>query len=180
VSSVSRQERACEATPVTKILAILLLSACMVSISAGEDARAPAEKIKSVLRSYANTLGCVVRFEDENILPYDVDDDGKKEFVVLVGIDPGCSGGTAMHRSVLVVLERETQGQIFVRPQQSFPSAQLEGFVQHMERISIKDEQLWYEGKEFDWTNDARCCPSVPVKARIFFKDGAWMDSRGH
>jgi hypothetical protein len=165
---------------VTRVLATLLLGACLVSISAGEDARAPVERIMSVLRSYADTFGCIVRLEDENILPYDIDGDGKKEFVVLFGIDPGCSGGAATHRSVFAVLERETQGRIFVRPQQSFPAAQLEGFVRHMERIFIEDGQLWYEGKEFDWTNDGHCCPSVPVKGKIFFRDGAWMDSRGH
>jgi hypothetical protein len=153
---------------VTRVLATLLLGACLVSISAGEDARAPVERIMSVLISYADTFGCIVRLEDENILPYDIDGDGKKEFVVLFGIDPGCSGGAATHRSVFAVLERETQGQIFVRPQQSFPAAQLEGFVRHMERIFIEDGQLWYEGKEFDWTNDGTVAHPFQLRGRFF------------
>lgn len=162
----------------TRRIATLLLCACLAGISTGADTRAPVEKIKAVLGSYASAFGCIVRLEDANIQAYDIDGDGNMEFIVLFDIDPGCSGGTAMHRSVLAVLERGTQGQVFVRPKQSFPAAPLEGFVQNMDRIFVEDGQLWYEGKDFDWNNDARCCPSVPVKAKVCFRDGAWMDSR--
>jgi hypothetical protein len=162
----------------TRAIATLLFSACLVSASAREETPMPVETIRSVLQSYATAFGCVVRLEDENILPHDVDGDEKKEFIVLFGIDLGCSEGIAMHQPVLAILERGTQDQVFVRPQHSFPAAPLEGFIQNIDRIFIENGQLWYEGKDFDWANDARCCPSVPVKARIFLRDGVWKNSR--
>jgi hypothetical protein len=166
-------------TSLSKAITTVFLIAFMVSSSSGEDSKPPVMQIKSVLKSYASTLGCVVRMEDDNILSFDIDGDGKKEFVVLFSLDPGCSGGTATHRSVFAVLEREPHAQVFVRPQQSFPAAPLEGFVQNIDRIFVEDGELWYVGKDFDWSNDARCCPSVPVKAPFYFRDGAWVDSRG-
>lgn len=162
----------------TRAIAILFLSACLLSASAREETPTPVEPIRSVLQSYASAFGCMVRLEDDNILSHDVDGDEKKEFVVLFGVDLGCSEGTAMHQPVLAVLERGTQGQVFVRPQQSYPAAPLEGHIQNIDRIFIENGQLWYEGKDFDWTNDARCCPSVPVKGRLFLRDGVWKNSR--
>jgi hypothetical protein len=164
---------------VIKALAALVFCICSAAIHADETL-VPFEKIKTVLTSYAGATGCVLRLENKNILAYDMEGDGTKEFVVLFGINPGCSGGTATHRFVFAVLEYGISGRIFVRPAQSFPAATLEGFVQNIERIFIEDDHLWYEGKEYDWANDALCCPSIPVKAKIFFSDGAWTASHGH
>ncbi len=149
---------------------------CLVMSSnaiAGDDATV--QRVTDVVKAYAGSIGCLMRFDPQNIVEYDVDNDGQKEIVVLFGVDPGCSGGSAMYHTALAVIECDTKGRLFVRTSQSFPKTQPEGLPQYTERIFLRSGQLMFSGKAFDFSKDALCCPSVLVEGLLILRNGTWI-----
>ena len=144
----------------------------------------PVKKIMTLVESHANKNGCVVDIDPKNVIRFNVE--GKSRVVVLYHIDVGCSGGTAMHRPAFAMLAEKTAGDFQLIPEYSLPSATSQDFPQYTNTISVKGNDLWYSGKEFNWGSlkpgeegDALCCPSLEVKGRVTIENGKWLDSRG-
>lgn len=157
-----------------RIIATFLFCLVMSSTAIAGDA-ATIRKVTDVVKAYAGSIGCLMHFDPKNIVEYDVDNDGQNEIVVLFGVDPGCSGGSAMYHSALAVIERGTRGRLFVRPPQSFPATQPEGLPQYTEKIFLRSGQLMFSGKDFDFAKDALCCPSVLVEGLLILRNGTWI-----
>ena len=158
-----------------KIIAILLL--LFASGQAfGEEQKIPRKKISAVVKAYAGTIGCMFPLDEENIVKYKVEGgyDGIGEYVVLFGIDPKCSGGSAMYHSALAVLEKDYRGDFFIHPGQSFPVNRPDGLPQYVKKIYVENGQLLFLSKEFD-SKDGLCCPSLLVTGRLFMKEGKWF-----
>lgn len=159
---------------------ILVMAFMFWSISIGQSIGAeqniPYNKISSVVKDFAKTIGCMMNFDEKNIVRYEVEGgyDGVGEFVVLYGIDPKCSGGSAMYHSALAVLEDDYRGNVYIHPGQSFPINQPNDLPQYVEKIYVENGQLLFQSKEFD-SKDALCCPSLLVTGRLFMKEGKWF-----
>jgi len=161
-----------------RIAVAVLLCLCFSSAAVCAEREIPVDTIAVVLKSYADTVGCNFNFDKKNIVQYDIDGNGKKEYVVLFFIDAGCSGGSSMTTSVFAVLNDSFYG-VFVRPHMSQPATPSFGFPSFIERIFLKNGQLWYSAKDFDWSKDALCCPSIPVEAPMYLlKKVVWIDEK--
>jgi len=150
-----------------KIAVAFMLCLGISSMEVYAKGKVPVENITVALKTYADTTGCEFYFDKQNIVQYDIDGDGEKELIALFFIDVGCSGGTAMGASVFAVLDSDSRGRVFVRPHMSQPATPSFGFPRLIDRIFLKNDRLWYSAKDFDWTKDALCCPSVPVEAPV-------------
>lgn len=130
----------------------------------------PLAKIEKVLRAYAETLGCDFSMNRKNIVEIDIDKDeeGGKEFVALFNLDVGCLGGSGTGKSNIAVLKyrdifhKET---IYVRSEMSEPSITSYGFPRFIDRLFIKNGQLWYSGRVHR-EGDANNFPTTTVQAR--------------
>ena len=133
-------------------------------------------KVESVVKAYANTIGCLLRLDRRNIVRQNIGGlNGASTYVVLFAIDQGCSGGSAMSQSAIAVVEQGMQGRMFIRPELSFPVTKNEGLPQYTEKIFVRNGDLRFAAKDFDFSKDALCCPSLPVEGRLSFKDGKWI-----
>jgi hypothetical protein len=130
------------------------------------------DKIANVATGYAESLGCAVTLDKRNILPYSIE--GKNQFIVLYSIDVGCSGGSAMSRPALAVLERNAYGNFYVRPEYSSPLSMSDQFPASTDRLFLKNGRLRFAGRELG-PNDALCCASVPVEGVVNFSQGQWI-----
>ncbi len=130
----------------------------------------PLAKIEQVLRAYADTIGCDFSMNRKNIIEIDIDknEDEEKEFVVLFNIDAGCLGGSGTGKSSIAVLKYRDifhKDIIYVRAEMSEPSVASYGFPEMIDRIFIKNGQLWYAGKVSKY-GDAKNSPSLSIQAQ--------------
>ena len=159
-----------------KIFIAFVLLLTSTNPSVGAEQNIPRSEIGSVVKDFAKTIGCMMKFDETNIVRYEVDGgyDGFGEFIALYGIDPKCSGGSAMYHSAIAVLERDYRGNIFIHPGQSFPVNRPNDLPQYVEKIYVENGQLLFKSKEFD-AKDGLCCPSLLVTGRLFMKEGKWF-----
>ena len=157
-----------------RVFVVLLL--CLPATSFGAERRIPVEKAVAVLKTYANTIGCEVHINKSNFVAFDIE--RERVVVGLYSIDEGCTGGSTMTRPAFAILKYDVRDKLLVNPGYSLPSATSQEFPRFIDRLFLKDNQLWYSGKDFDWSKDALCCPSVPIKAQVLFQGGKWIDSR--
>jgi hypothetical protein len=165
-----------------KFICQFLLCALIIfpTLGATSDEPLPTEKIITVVKSYANAIGCFIHMDPNNMVRYRLD--GTDVIVVLYSIDDSCSGGNAMHRPAFAALEKTIQGHYLIIPRYSLPSATSDSFPQFTNRLLIKDGELRYEAKEFNWgvakpgEGDALCCPSLVVEGQVIFREGKWLN----
>jgi len=130
----------------------------------------PKAKIEKMLRAYAETLGCDFSMNRKNIVEIDIDkvEEGEKEFVALFNLDVGCLGGSGTGRSHLAVLKYRDifhKDTIYVSAEMSEPGISSYGFPRFMDRLFIKNGQLWYSGRVHR-EGDANNFPTNNVKSR--------------
>jgi hypothetical protein len=129
--------------------------------------RMPAKKIESAILSYAKSLGCNESFNRKNIveLPssYGL---GESKYLVLYYLDVGCDGGSTSEASYFGVLTQSFGGRIYVDGDLSRPSA-TDGFPSNIASIQRQGNKVVYIGKQYDFSKDAMCCPSVVVKGIV-------------
>jgi hypothetical protein len=140
----------------------------------------PTKKIMNVVRAYAGSIGCFVHMNPDNIIRFKLD--GTAVIVVLYSIDALCSGGNAMHRPAFAVIAATVTGGFRIIPEYSLPRATSDEFPQYIETVYVKDNEIWYSAKEFNWGDtrpgeegDALCCPSRQVEGRVAFQNGKWL-----
>ena len=133
-------------------------------------------KVAAMVKTYAGMIGCLMYCDPSNIVEYNIDDDDRKEFIALIGIDPECSGGTAMAQSGLILIKHDYKGRLFLQPEHSFPVAQPEGLPQCTYRLFLRSGKLMFSGEDFD-KGDSPCCPSLSVEGLLTMKDGKWIVS---
>jgi hypothetical protein len=130
----------------------------------------PRAKIEKVLGAYANTVGCDFEMDRKNIVEMDIEGYGEKEFIALFINDDGCSGGSGSWSSKLAVLDRHTEnpnkGGIYVLPEMTMPVAPGVGFPRFIDRIFVKNGQLWFAGRVHA-EKDGNNFPTIPVQAQI-------------
>ncbi len=173
-------------------LLLPLVAACATPALAGEPKhKVPVKPIEKALLAYARSIGCNESFDRRNIVavPQDYDVDANFQYLVVYWLDVGCSGGSAMGRSLFAVLRPDVSGDYFVDPELSRPEATV-GFPQDIDRVFVRQGRIFYSAREFDFSKDALCCPSVSVSGELSLRtrrvdigqDGAtmhfWVDSR--
>ncbi|AMK77873.1 MULTISPECIES: hypothetical protein [Methylomonas] len=158
---------------------LLLLLICVSIGTSADETTLPTKQIASTISAYANSVGCLIHMDEKNIIRFQIDDKPETEYVVaLYDLDSQCSGGTAMSRPAFAALRRDYSHNFHIVPEYSMPSATSDNFPRFINKLYIKDNQIWYSAKEFDFRHDALCCPSIPVEAQVVFKNGLWIDSR--
>jgi len=178
-----------------RLVVMLILWFSIPSLFAGEKPL-PRKGLAAVIHTYADSIGCFVHIDPNNIVRYKLNQFGKEELakagvnqepvsysdreevIALYDFDEDCTGGTAMSRPAFAVLRRDlSRNRTFkVIPQLSIPGATSGKFPQYIKSITVKDNQLWYSAHEMG-PNDSLCCPSIPVSGRVIFKNGKWLDS---
>lgn len=124
------------------------------------------DKLRPVLQSYAEAIGCDFSFDAKNVVKFQIDSDGGTQYVAAFYLDPGCSGGSGMGSSMLAVMSQDSTGSFHVRADLSQPALMI-GFPRFIDRIYVRGNAIWISAKEYDFTKDALCCPSVAVHGRI-------------
>ena len=172
---------------------------CLSAAAAGDApalAREPASQvpvklIEKAIVAYARSIGCNQSFDPRNIvaMPGGYGVDGLSPYLVVYSVDVGCSGGSSSWQSAFAVLRPNTMNGVFVDPELSRPAATV-GLPQFIERVEVRRGRIVYVAKEFDFTKDALCCPSVEVTGELALrttsvdigKDSTtthiWVDSR--
>jgi len=133
----------------------------------------PEQKIIPVLKQYANSIGCAYDFNPKNIVQYS--NVSEKSFVVLFSLDVGCSGGNAMSRPVIALMQFSELGKVYVNPKYSMPSQTSEKFPSHTEIIYLENGNLKFKAREYDFAKDPLSSPSVIVTGEIELKNGFWQ-----
>ena len=136
-------------------------------------------KVHDVLERYASTIGCEFSFDKENVVQFDVDDNGTNEFIAVFFLDVGCSGGTAMGTSIFAVLDLDDHGRLLVRSVQSQPAIASFGFPRFIDKIFLKQGKLYYSAKDYDWSKDALCCPSLQIEDSFSLRKSVVIASNG-
>ena len=130
----------------------------------------PRARIEKILGAYASSLGCEFEMDRKNIVKADIKGDGDTVYVALYIIDNDCSGGSGSWNSNLAVLDLHEdypdKGGIYVRPKMTMPEIYGIGLPRFIDRIFIKDGQLWFAGR-IHADNDGNNFPTIPVQARI-------------
>lgn len=166
-------------------IALLTMSQA-ASASSGNRQKIPTKKIVTVVKTYANSVGCFIHMDKNNIVKYEID--GKPVYIALYDIDASCSGEKAMSRPAFAALGFDnSRNKVSILPDYSNPAATSEKFPRFIARIFIKDNQLWYSEKgsnvghgKDSKVRDERCCSSHPVEAQVLYKNGFWLDSRSN
>jgi hypothetical protein len=152
----------------------LLFLFLLVPHAQGAELATPINAIAKLATTYANSLGCAVYIDKKNIIPFTLD--YQDVFVVLYAIDDGCSGGSAMQRSVFAVVGRSNYGhRLYVLSRYSSPEQTSMDFPALTERIFVKDGQLRFSAKALS-DHDALCCPSKRIEGQVLFLEGRWVD----
>lgn len=130
----------------------------------------PRSKIVKIIHTYANTVGCGFEMDRINIVEMDIEGNGNKVFVALFIDDDNCGGGSGSWTSNLAVLARHNEnpdkGGIYVRPEMTMPVASNIGLPRFIDKIFIKDGQLWFAGR-IHADKDGSNFPTIPVQAQI-------------
>src|ERR1035437_7111654 len=157
------------------VLTMLFVVVAGAETTYAAEAELPARAITKSLRSYADSIGCLMAFDQKNVVEFNVSGPGgNSEYVALFVIDPDCSRGSAMAFRALAVFEKTESDRVFVRPTLSFPVAENE-LPPVTERLFVEDGKLMYEGLDFDVAKDPLCCPSIPVRGQLTFRNGTWI-----
>jgi hypothetical protein len=144
----------------------LLVASTLAPVAAAQTPGIPAASIGRALKAYAESVGaCEIGFK--NAVEFDVDGDGFKEFVALYYLDALCSGGSGSSADALAVLKYQGDGakkKLYVVPNMSEPSTQAFGTPATIDRVFVKDGQLWFAGKKHG-KDDASNFPTVPLQS---------------
>lgn len=127
----------------------------------------PRAKIEKVLNAYANSVGCAFEMDRKNIVKMDIYGDGEPVFVALFVNDDDCSGGSGSWSSKLAILGQHNGG-IYVRPEMTMPLISSRGLPRFIDRIFIKNGQLWFAGR-IHTDKDGNNFPTIPVQAQLQF-----------
>lgn len=130
----------------------------------------PRAKIEKVLGAYANSVGCAFAMDRKNIVKLDIYGDGEKEsqvFVALFVNDDECSGGSGSWASKLAILEQHNGG-IYILPEMTMPLIASSGLPRFIDRIFIKNRQLWFTGR-IHADKDGNNFPTIHVQAQLQF-----------
>lgn len=150
--------------------AFLLASQCANALD-----QKTTEAIANVATAYVKSYGCLLKLEKKNIVAFNVDGTPEKKFVVLATVDDGCSMGSSMAESALIVVVPGTLNRFFVKPELSSPAVRNKALPPNTERIYVKNQKLWFDAKELDPAKDALCCPSSTVTSVVELRKGVWL-----
>ena len=149
-----------------RVLAILL-GAVLAPPTSAKEVAIPTKQISSVVLSYAGSIGCGAKFDPSNIVKVAGRFNRSTEgYIAIYYLDVGCDGGSGSATSAFAFLGRGSHGELFVDPELSRPGATL-GFPQSVTKLRVKNGDVWYEAKDFDFSKDALCCPSVNVSGKL-------------
>ncbi|THF67417.1 hypothetical protein E6C76_03365 [Pseudothauera nasutitermitis] len=155
---------------------LLLTTACLSCYAEGlpppESAKSRNDKIAGVVTKHAETLGCSVSFDPNNIVLYRLNQ--QVVYLALYSADIGCSGGMGMNRPVIAVLKEGAYGMYFVDLNYSSPAQTSSSFPQVVTEIFIANGELWYKARQYEFKKDPRCCPSLKEIGRVRFENGVW------
>lgn len=147
-----------------RLFAIVALMFAVLPAVAQEIPRAQIEKVLSV---YANSVGCAFEMDRKNIVKKDIYGDGEPVFVALFVNDDDCSGGSGSWSSKLAILDQHNGG-IYVRPDMTMPLISSSGLPRFIDRIFIKNRQLWFAGR-IHADKDGNNFPTIHVQAQLQF-----------
>lgn len=128
--------------------------------------------LPKVVRAYANSIGCSVNFEPENVVrwqgnPRDV------SYLALIAIDVGCAGGSASWRSLFLAIRRGAYGKLYVYPEYSLPDLTSSKFPQAIDSIVSTKEGIRFSGR-FVQGNDLGNNPSRQVTGMVVWSGTKW------
>ena len=152
-----------------------LISTFLLVISSYSYASPDTEKIIPILKQYATSIGCSFYIDQSNIFTYKFKK--RKAIVAMYSLDVGCSGGTAMSRSIFARLDYASASidKILVNPEFSLPSQTSSEFQSRIEKVYLEGNKIKYSALEHDFLKDALCCPSIRVTGTVELIDKTWV-----
>ena len=163
------------------LLLILFCMPCLAEMSqkdieaekAWEEGQLEAEKtIPALLESYGNAIGCSFSFNPKNLVKYKILE--KPVIVAAISLDVGCSGGSAMHRTLLIIMKYGAYHKINVVPELSIPMQTPPELPNNLESLYLENGEIIFSGFSPNWSKDALCCASQPAKGKVSFANGKW------
>jgi len=124
--------------------------------------------IERTLKNYADSIGCNFQFDPLNIVPMDMDNDGLPEYIALYYIDYGCSGGSGTTSPAIAVINMRDefhQDDLYIDLDKSIPYNMV-GNPPQLQKLFIKNNQLWYLGKTHSKT-DLGNFPSIVTNGLV-------------
>jgi hypothetical protein len=164
-------------------LALLVFQECLLPGSAfaasGNAIKAnrnglPLKAINTLVVAYARSIGCneyvdptlVVEIPTSFGIPSDLPG---KAWLAAYSVDVGCSGGSAMSKTAFAVVRGEEPSHLYIEPELSRPQATL-GFPNDITSLTVRKGKIAFTAKDFDFTKDALCCPSVVVSGKVVLR----------
>lgn len=161
------------------VLALLLLSVSSPGrAQTGEDLRAwdqmrarELERLPGVVRAYANSIGCEVAFTPKNVVRWE----GAPgvQYVALVALDVGCSGGSRSRRSVLMGVREGAWGKLFVDATYSLPELTSMQFPQLIDSLYNTKDGVRFVGR-IPQGDDPDNRPSRRVSGTVVWSGREW------
>ncbi len=160
------------APPAKLALALLLVHAALLPDAAlAVSGGPPLKAINALVLSYARSIGCnevvdpklVVEIPASFGIPSDLPG---KAWLAAYSVDVGCSEGSAMSTTSFAVVRGNAPGRLYIEPELSRPQATI-GFPNDITGLAVRNGEIAFTAKDFDFTKDALCCPSVVVSGKV-------------
>lgn len=129
------------------------------------------ERLPDAVRAYANSIGCNVSFNPNNIARWKGDPGVR--YIALVTIDEGCSGGSGSWRSIILGVRQGANATLFIHPDYSLPKLTSEAFPQMIDSISATEHGVRFAGRVAQ-AHDNQNNPSKPVTGTIVWAGKEW------
>ncbi|MGH8054575.1 MAG: hypothetical protein ACREP4_11725 [Stenotrophomonas sp.] len=129
------------------------------------------ERLPDAVRSYANSIGCNVPFNPNNLARWE--GDAGVRYIALVTLDEGCSGDTGSWRSILLAVRQGANATLLIHPDDSLPKLSSEAFPQMIDSISATVHGVRFAGR-VPQVHDDHNNPSKPVAGTIVWTGREW------
>ena len=128
----------------------------------------PIKAITAAMLSYARSIGCSENVDPRQIveIPQGYDLSLRGEYLVTYSVDVGCEGGSTSAATAFGVVQRGSTGGLYVDPELSRPEATV-GFPSNIVALNVRNGEIFFTAKDFDFSKDALCCPSAVVSGKI-------------
>ncbi len=170
-------------------LALLALQTCLAPSAAFADSGdsthaksngAPIKAITAAMLSYVRSVGCNDNVDPRQIveIPQGYGIPWRGEYLVTYSVDVGCQGGSTSATTAFGVVRRGSTGSYYVDPELSRPDATI-GFPNDIVALNVRNGEIFFTAKDFDFSKDALCCPSVIVSGKVRLETTSPADKSG-
>ncbi|MCD9088385.1 hypothetical protein [Stenotrophomonas sp. SY1] len=135
-----------------------------------QTGRSELATLPTVVRAYANSIGCNVWFDPKNVVRWQGEPGGIR-YLALISMDVGCAGGSRSWRSAFIALREGASRKLYVDPE--FSGETPAEFPQTMDSLVNTNEGVRFIGRVWrpgDTDNRA----SLVVRGKVAWSGSDW------